>query len=517
MHGKTEKYYLNVGKASDLKDAKERLIYRVFEIIPGALIWITLIGMVIFSWLFPAFTAIFIIIFCVYWLVRVGHFALHLVAAYKQTKINMNINWPEKLEQLPVAANREIYHLVILPTYKEEIRVLRGSIQSLVRAQYDKSRMIVVLAIEERAGSEAQETARIMNEEFGDKFFKFLVTCHPAGIEGEIAGKGSNESWAGREVKKQVIDQLGIPYEDIIVSCFDSDTQVYPQYFSCLAYHYFTEPASSRVSFQPIPFYFNNVLDAPFFSRVVSSSNVFWQMMQQQRPEKLTTYSSHSMSFKALVEADFWQTNIVSEDAGIFWRTFLFYDGNYRIVPFHYPLSMDSCAAKSCWQSILNQYKQQRRWAWGSEGIPYLLFGFFKNKKIAFHKKFRYTLLLLESFWAWGTNALLLLFLGWLPLLLGGNQFNSTVLSYNLPKTTQILMTIASAGVIVCIVVNTILFRLASINLSNKKKLFMVMQWIFLPFSLIIFGSVPAIDAQTRLMLGKYMGFFPTEKFRKKL
>lgn len=515
MHEDTEKYYLNIGKASDLKDAKERIIYRILEIIPGALIWLTLIGMFVSSWLFPTFTAIFIIIFCVYWLVRVSHFALHLVAAYRQMKKNMQINWQEKLVRLPGTDWQKIYHLVILPTYKEEIGVLRGSLQALVQSQYPKDKMIVILSIEERAGNEVKERAQKLSEEFGDKFFKFLVTCHPAGIADELAGKGSNESWAGREAKRQIIDPLGIPYSDIIVSCFDSDTQVYPHYFCCLTYHYLTEPKAARASFQPVPFYFNNVFEAPFFSRVVSASNVFWQMMQQQRPEKLTTYSSHSMGFQTLVDVDFWQTNIVSEDAGIFWRALLFYDGDYEIVPFHYPLSMDSCAAKSWKQTIINQYKQQRRWAWGSEGIPYLLFGFFKNKKIAFHKKFRYTLLLLESFWAWGTNALLILFLGWLPLLLGGGQFNSTILSYNLPKTTQILMTAALGGVIVCIIINSVLFRLASVHLSQKRKLSMVAQWIFLPVSLIIFGSLPAIDAQTRLMFGKYMGFWATPKDRK--
>jgi len=513
---KPEKYYLDVGRAGDLKNSRERRIYRALEILPGALVWVTLVGMVFFSWVRPVWAAYFIIVFCTYWLLRTIHFAVHLTAAYKKIKENLGVDWQEKLNRLPATDWRKIYHLVIFPIYQENLKVIRDSFRALVKSHYPKQKMIVVLGIEERAGEKSKKIAKEIKKEFGNKFFRLLVTTHPQAIEGEIAGKGSNECWAGRQVKAKIIDPLKIPYQNIIVSCFDADTQVYPQYFSCLTYYYLTSPDSIRSSFQPVPLYFNNILEAPFFSRVVSSSNVFWQMMQQQRSEKITTYSSHSMSFQALVEINFWQSNVVSEDAGIFWKSFLFYDGDYQIIPIHYPLSMDSCLAKTSWQTVVNQYKQQRRWAWGAEGIPYLLFGFLKNKKVSFKKKFRYSFLLIESFWAWGTNALLILCLGWLPLLLGGSEFNATCLSYNLPQITRDLMTVALIGLATCVVVSTLLLRLSPFLLTRRKTLFMVVQWLFLPFSLIIFGTIPAIDAQTRLMLGKYMGFFPTEKFRKK-
>jgi cellulose synthase/poly-beta-1,6-N-acetylglucosamine synthase-like glycosyltransferase len=510
-----EKYYINIGQASDLKDAKERRIYRLLEMLPGFLVWTTIFLMVFLSWLAPVACAIFIIIFCAYWFLRTIHFTVHLVSAYSKMQKNLKIGWTEKLNLLKTKDWREIYQLVVLPMYKEDLTIVRGAIESLKNCDYPKDKIIVVLATEERAGQQAQKVAKVMEAEFGKTFFRLLVTCHPSNIPGEIAGKGSNETWAGKEVKKIVIDPLNITYKDIMVSCFDIDTQVYPKYFSCLTYYYLTSPNPLRASYQPIPLYFNNLWEAPFFARLVSSMNVFWQMMQQQRPEKLITYSSHSMPFFALQEMDFWQSNVISEDAGIFWKAFLFYDGDYRVVPIHYPISMDVVAANNFWQTAKNQYKQQRRWAWGSEGVPYLLFGWMKNKKIPFKKGFAYSMLIIEGFWTWATNALLIFFLGWLPLFLGRGDFSQNILAYNLPFITRNLMTLAMIGLFSCVIINTLMVP----NLKKLRfwqKISIVFQWAFFPLGLIVLGSFPSIEAQTRLMLGKRMGFWVTEKVRKK-
>ena len=42
-----------------------------------------------------------------------------------------------------------------------------------------------------------------------------------------------------------------------------------------------------------------------------------------------------------------------------------------------------------------------------------------------------------------------------------------------------------------------------------------LLQWLFLPLSTILFGAVPALDAQTRMLFKRYLGFFYTEKFRR--
>jgi hypothetical protein len=112
----------------------------------------------------------------------------------------------------------------------------------------------------------------------------------------------------------------------------------------------------------------------------------------------------------------------------------------------------------------------------------------------------------------------MILVLGWLPILLGGSEFRDTVLSYNLPHITQTLMTIATSGLILSVIIAASLLPKRPKHLEGKKSVWipLTLQWIFVPFTIIIFGSFPGIDAQTRLMLGRYMGaFWVTPKHRK--
>ena len=511
-----DKYYLKISKATDLKSPKERLIYRAFEILPGALAWLTILGVIFLSWLNPAFIAIFIITFDIYWVLKTIYLSFHLRISYKQMQNNIKINWMEKVKAIKNKNYKDYYHLIILPVYKEPYQVIKETIQAILNAEYPNDKMMVILAIEERAGESAQKIAERIKLEYSNNFYKFLITVHPEDIVGELAGKGANSTWAARQAKKELIDKLKIPYKNVIVSCFDIDTQVYPKYFSCLTYHYLTAKNPTRTSYQPVPVYHNNIWKAPCISRVVATSGTFWQMIQQQRPERLSTFSSQSMSFKALNEVDFWPVNMVSEDSRIFWQNLLYYNGDYKVIPLNYPVSMDANLSDNFFKTSLNVYIQQRRWGWGVENIPFLFFGFYKNKKINLMKKIHWIWIQLEGFWSWATNALLIFLLGWLPLYLGGDKFNITVLSYNLPRITRILMTIAMIGLIGSAIYSMLLLP----KRPNKyigikgffKSLGMIVQWILVPFTILIFGAIPGLEAQTRLMLGKYMGFWVTPK-----
>ncbi len=515
--------YLNLSKAKDLTDKKEYFLYRFYEFLPGFLAWLTLAGVVVLSFIKPAYVAIFIIIFDVYWFIKTVYLSLHLRAGFNQVRSNIKINWFDRLNKLApdrytppgVKSWQDIYHLILLPMYKEGPEVVEAALNGIINSNYPKNKMIVVLAPEERAGKDLNAgLAKEVRAKYQNQFLEFEITEHPKDIEGELAGKGSNIAWAGKHVKKEIIDKMAMPYGRIIVSAFDIDTVVFPEYFGRLTYVYLTANDPLHASYQPVPFYTNNIWEAPSFARVVAFSATFWHTIKQERIESSTSFSSHSIPFQALVDAGFWQANMVSEDSRIFWQCFLRYDGNYRIEPLYYPVAMDANVAVSFWQTMVNVYKQQRRWGYGAENIPYFLFNFHKNKNIPRLKKWRYIFTVLEGFWSWATNAIIIFLLGWLPIVVGGPAFNKTVLSFNLPKLTRGIMTFAMFGLITSAVFSIFILPPRPPKYGRFRHFWMVLQWILFPVTTIIFGALPGLDAQTRLMLGKYMGFWVTPKIR---
>ena len=505
------KDYLKIGKASELI-GRDRKIYRLLEIIPGFLSLGTLLLLLILSYFKPVWMAYFIIAFDVYWLLLVIYLSILLVTAHLAMKKNLKINWRAECQNL---LWQDIYHLIIFPAYNESIEIIMASFQGLLDDGYPADKMIVVLAIEARAGEEALANAKIIEQEYGNKFKKFLITFHPDNIAGELRGKGANQTWAAKEVKEKIIDKEGYDYNNILVSVFDIDTVVFPGYFFCLTNKFLTTTNPYRASYQPVPVYHNNIWQAHFFARVAAVSNTFWQMMQQIRQEKLATYSSHSMTWKALIDIGFWSTNTVSDDSRIFWHCFFYYKGDYRVEPLYFPVSMDVCMDENIQQTIKNLYKQQRRWGWGVENVPYLIFNLIKNHKdLPVQKTINHILVQIYGFHSWATNALIIGVIGWMPMIIGGDKFNVMVLSNNLPATTKLLMTASMVGLIFSAVISSLLLPKRPVGYGFSKNIVMFLQWLILPFGIIIFGCLPGLEAQTRLMLGKYMGFWVTPKKR---
>lgn len=525
--------YLRIGKATDLQ-GKDYKLYRFFEILPGFISIATLVVLFTLSYFNPVFVAYFIIAFDVYWLLLVLYMAIFLITSYINLKKGLKTNWKEKCINLAKGLHDQekadseslarrgvtwdqVWQLIVLPTYNESEDIIRGCLGAIDNDSFPNERMIVALAVEERAGKEGQRRAEIIKNEFGHKFKHFAIVFHPDGIDGELKGKGANQAWCVKQLKLNYLDKEGFDYDKILISVFDIDTVVRSGYFFALTYKFLTVNEPYRASYQPIPVYHNNIWNAPFFSRVAASSNTFWQMIMQVREESLVTYSSHSMTFKALAEIGFWSPKNVSEDSRIFWHSLLHYNGDYRVEPVYFDVSMDVTVDDNIPKTARSLYKQQRRWAWGVENVPYLLFNTFKSWNNPGFKKGKllsHIFIQIYGFHAWATNALIIALLGWMPMLIGGDRFNATVLSTNLPTVTQNLMTVAMVGLVLSAVVSALLLPKRPPQYSFWKNILITLEWFLIPVVIIIFGAVPCLDAQIKLMRGKYMGFWVTPKAR---
>jgi hypothetical protein len=487
---------------------------RFIEFFPALSIWLTMIGLAILSWVLPVWAVYFVMIFVIYWIVRLFYMMVWLILSWQKYRKALKTDWRAELKGLD-KDYREYYHVILYPTLREPLEVIERSFDQLLAGNYDSDRYIVVLSGEEIDEDNFNNISKKIREKYGNKFFKLLTTVHHLAPD-ELQGKGSNVHHMELETKK-LIDELEIDYEKVIVSCFDIETLPSEQYFSYLTYKYLTHKNPTRVSYQPLILYNNNIWESNPVIRVVASATTFWLLTDLSRPEKLLTFSSHSMSFQMLVDVGFHDKTIVTEDSRICLQGLVRYDGDYGVEPMFVTLSMDTVYIGTFWKSFKNQYKQMRRWAWGVEHFPWMWENFFgktRNKRIPVMTRLRYLWNQFEGMYSWATAPLIILLVGRLPLWLASDADRATAFFQNAPRTLEVMMSIGMVGLILNSVMYTLMLPKIPKKYGSWNYIVMLIQWALFPITMVIFGSIPAFDAQSRLFLGgKWrIGFWVTEK-----
>ena len=522
------------------------------EILPGMTSWLILLTPIYLSIVAPILVAGYIIVFDLYWLFKSLIYGAHLLAGYFHMERDKKINWLDRArgtkepfsllrkyeEQLTKAKGieqtrlkeeikvlkeyivrpeghlnfDETYQVVVFPNYKEELEVLESSVAATMRSNYPNDKIIVVLAMEEREGEDAHARAEQIVNKYGQQFKKVLVTFHPDGIVGELKAKGANVYHAMQEALK-VINEFGIQHKNVIVSTFDGDTQPSSDYFANLAYSYITNLERRHRNFQPVPLFNNNIYDAPALSRIIAFSSSFWQMIESTRPYRLVNFSAQAQGLETLVDIDFYDRAVVSDDSRQYFRAFFRYGGDFKSVPLFTPVYMDAVLANGFWATLKAQYEQKRRWAYGLENFPYFVINALKHKEIKLSQKIVHIYRLFEGHISWATSSLVIAGVVWLPSLLNP-EFRETVFAYNLPVIARTILTMTWIGVVISTGVTLKLLPKRPPKFPKIKTLELFLQWILVPISALIFGSLPALDAETRLMLGRYMGFKVTAKKR---
>jgi cellulose synthase/poly-beta-1,6-N-acetylglucosamine synthase-like glycosyltransferase len=550
----------------------QRWFIRFLEILPGTLSWTALILPIVLSLTSPVWVAYFIIAFDLYWTIKSFRQGANLIRGYNRLHRAERIDWNARLGWVmdPIVALEDsklkyasyitglghvprrnlltrpsqefitarqlkddvralevlaahthtmldpklLYNVVFLATYNESLDILEPSVKALIEVDYPLSQLMLVIAYEERGGEQTKKNAEYLIKTYGHHFAYAKAIEHPDGMVGEVRGKGGNITFAGRVFTNDILEK-GIDPEHIIVTTFDSDHRASKNYFSYLSYLYATDPNRDHKSYQPIPMFYNNIWDVPAPMRVIAAGNSFWLLMETMRPHRLRNFAAHAQSLKALIATDYWSVTTIVEDGHQYWRSYFAYDGDHRVEPVFTPIYQDAVLAETYLKTFRAQYLQQRRWAWGVSDFPYAVRMAIRNKRIPWSDKIVQLFRLLEGHFSWATASVIITTVAWLPLVLN-RHFSYQTLAHQLPIITSRIMQIASIGIVITIYISLISLPPRPKRYRRTRSIAMAAQWILLPVTAILLGSLAAIDSQTRLMIGKKLEFYVTEKSVKK-
>ena len=490
-------------------------VQRFLEILPGTLAWTIILFPFWGAFFIPQFVAYFTIAFLVYWFYRSFQTAFLGIAGYFKIKQAEKINWYRQYQKNKTKDSlswKDIRHLIIIPNHKESVEKIALNLQSLAKQKnIDKKQLVVVLAMEERAPGH-QERAKKLVKQFRGKFGRLWVAVHPDGLAGEIRGKASNEAWATKIAKEKLVDRMGYNINHVTLTSCDADAQFHPRYFSALTYEFALNLHRHLRFWQSPIFWYNNLYRVPAFIRIIGIMGNTLHIANIQEPDGLFfNYSCYSSSLKLIDEVGYWHTDIIPEDWHIFLQTFFHNQGQVEVKPILLPTNIDAAEGPTYLASLKSRYKQCQRHAWGATDIPYAVKQAIKHSEIPIWTRILRIYKIIETHLIWSTNWFILTLGAWIPTLVNP-VFRQTALGYNLPKISRAILTTCLLSLLIMIIIDLALRPKKPKDYSFWSNLTYYLQWIMMPVASLFMSVLPGLDAQTRLMLGKRLEYWVTEK-----
>lgn len=516
--------------------------YRFFEMLPGLITWgllalpfgLSFITVRILGTPVPA-AALFITAYLLLWFVKAIGLNIRAVQGYRLLQQHQKLPWPQMLaemksgrveqperhipawhyenilriaEQPTPIEPADIVHAVVIAAYNETKEVLEPTVQSVLDSAYDMKKVILVFAYEGRNGAQSEQAVLELVEQYRGKFKHIIATKHPE-TEGEIRGKGGNITFAAKELVKYVEEHRINPL-NVIVTTLDADNRPHKYYLAALSYLYAATPDPLYVSYQPIPIYTNNIWDAPAPMRVIATGNSFWNIVLSTRHHMIRNFSAHAQSLKTLIDTDYWSVRTIVEDGHQFWRTYFRYDGRHEVYPLYVPIYQDAVLSSTYLKTLKAQFVQLRRWAWGASDVAYVAEkGFFTPNKVPkLDLIFKFGRLL-EGHITWAVAPLILAFSAFIPRMLNSHELGELgYTTQSLPYLASRIQTLALIGIVITLFLSIKMLPPKPARYKRHRNVFMLVQWVMLPVTTIVYNSFAALYSQTRLMFGRYLGEF---------
>lgn len=489
---------------------------RVLDAIPGALAWISL-GVVVLGAIYAPMTMLLgATILALYSSSRFLLAAVANVVGLRYVHAWRHKDWQKEYRRLRTETSlplEAVHHVVIIPNYKEELSVLRRTLDRLAEQPNALDAVTIVLAME--AGDpDAVEKGAILRAEYEKLFAHFFVPIHPKGIQNEIQCKSANQAWAARWAKRQLVDEMGLNIHHIVVTTMDADTLFDPHYLEALGVLFATDDRRYSAFWQAPIRYHANVWSINPFMRVLHGYSSAFELAYLAAPWwRALPMSSYSLSLKLLDNAGYWDADVIADEWHMYIKAHFQREGDLVLRPIFLPFLASATTGTSIWNSVVQRYRQTLRHAWGAKEIGYTISQMREHPYVRFWQGF--TLLFRVA------HDNLLAGAGWVIITLGTQLpalLHPSLIFENRSAAPFLLLQLSFAIVILV----TLLFWILDIKIrpprpdgyapSRTERVLSLFSVPALPTLTLICVALPVVQAQTQLMLGIPLQFRVTKK-----
>lgn len=482
---------------------------RALDGIPGCLAWLALLFCIASALAFPRVILTIAALLGAYSSLRFILAGIANVAGKRQIRHYEETDWKARYEaeapNVPDAiAWDDVKFLVIVPNYGEPLEMLSRTLDHLALQYEARTRMTVVLAME-AAEAEAARKAEILIAQHTGYFEHIMYAIHPRGLPGEIRGKSSNQSWAARQAKRKLVDELGYDINKIVISTMDADTIWHPKYFFSLTYHFAISPKRYAQTWQSPIRYHGNIWEISPPMRLVNAYAGAFELAYLAAPWwQAIPISSYSYSLRLLDASGYWDTDVIAEDAHMYIKAFFCSDAELELVPIFLPFLATATTGDSVWEVVKLRYGQSLRHAWGSKEVGYIIARMLEHPEIPTMRSLK---LLIRV-----AHDILLAGAGWMILTVG----SQLPVLFN-PGLVPPMSELASDPVYAVLIIAAVLVVILGIvfwaqdvasrpprthPITMRERLLTLVSFPLLPILTLIFVALPVLHAQTRLLLG---------------
>ena len=484
-----------------------RFFQRLMEIIVPLSSWFLITLPLWLSPFHPALVAYFIIAFDLYFFSKSMSTAYACVVSYNEILFHNTIKYAKKLKKIK---NYEfLKHFILIPNYKEHLHKLEETIDELIKNDYpDKNSLYLILAFEKRE-EEAIDKSQLISREY-KKYFKKIISCYHPLATNEEPGKASNQTFAAKIVDEFVM-KYNFDRKNVLITICDADSKLPKNYFSYLSFEYLKDKNRLFHFYWAPVLLYNNFWQLPFMVRMQATLSSILRLAFLSQKENLIQVSTYSTNLWLLKKINFWDTDIIPEDWHVFFQAFFTFGGKVKTIPLFTIVNGDAVFSGGTMKTLANRYEQEKRWAWGVTDVGYVLKKFFQTPNIDFWTKFKKIAFIIETHLFWPTSFFILTISASLPPLINPS-FRRTVLGLLLPKLSALILTLSSGMLILYIYLDIKLRQKVNMKTSFSNLPLLIVQWYLLPVVSFFFSSLPALDAHTRILLGKKLEYKVTEK-----